>query len=528
MKLLALRDMRDMVAFLFCLSLTAGVTWIQQPSPQLRVAVHTLPADGRTLSLAAQIGFDAVVELFSWRQIEPTQNQWHWQLPDEVVAGAAYHGLQLIVRLDQHPAWASAAPLTLNAPPDRVDDYVRFVQRVAERYRGRVAAYIIWNEPNLAIDWGGQPPDPLAYTEMLCQAYQAIKKADPAAKVVSAGLATTNQNDAQAMDDRRFLETMLQNGAAFCFDVLGAHPYGFASSANAAHTENEGLNLARIEEQYELLVRYGASQKPVWATEMGWTVDGRGANQWQTVTPEQQADYWIAALNRARDEWEWLELVTVWNLPSTHAETGVAPIDLLPVDFVGYSLIDNQGAPRPLYYALQNWLTARTESKKRVDPGQHTRSGADGADSVIILAPDAVVHLGDSDFGIPWIPLYRTRNPSIVWHGDFYIADDLLVSSGFFSGSRGEAHWRLSLRIMQNNVWDNYIWINGNRLEPAIPVEDFNGSWVSVNWNVPVSWLQPGLNDIALTVGRTLPVLQDERFAWDDIQIKDIVFTRIE
>jgi len=157
---------------------TAIAGWALAAQPRLRYGVHTLPADQRTLALAAEAGFDTVVELFSWRQIEPTRDQWHWQRPDEVVAGAAYHGLDLVVRLDQHPAWASAEPLTLNAPPDKLDDYVRFVERVAERYRGRVLGYVIWNEPNLAADWGGRRPNPEAYTQMLCRAYQAVKRAD--------------------------------------------------------------------------------------------------------------------------------------------------------------------------------------------------------------------------------------------------------------------------------------------------------------------------------------------------------------
>jgi hypothetical protein len=48
-------------------------------------AVHTLNADARTLRLAHEAGFDTVVQLFSWRQIEPTEGEYHWQYPDEVV-----------------------------------------------------------------------------------------------------------------------------------------------------------------------------------------------------------------------------------------------------------------------------------------------------------------------------------------------------------------------------------------------------------------------------------------------------------
>ena len=125
-----------------------------------RLAAHTLKVDDRLLQLAQEAEFDTIVQVFAWREIEPTQDQFHWESADQIVAGAEFYGLDLIVRLDQHPAWANAVDLSLNAPPDKLADYEDFVGRVAERYRGRIKAYIIWNEPNLAIEWGGQPPVP--------------------------------------------------------------------------------------------------------------------------------------------------------------------------------------------------------------------------------------------------------------------------------------------------------------------------------------------------------------------------------
>jgi len=483
--------------------------------PPLRVGVHTLPADQHTLALAAAAGFDVVVELFSWRQIEPTRDQWHWQHPDETVAGAEYYGLDLVVRLDQHPAWASAAPLTLNAPPDDLADYVRFVSRVAERYRGRVLGYVIWNEPNLAVDWGGQPPDPAAYTEMLCQAYAAIKRADPRARVAAAGLAPTHQNDDQAMDDRRFLETMLQAGAARCFDVLAAHPYGFGRPPDALRDSYDGLVMARVEELHELLIAYGVGEKPIWATEMGWTVDGRGGQAWQTVSEEQQAAYLADAVAIAEQRWPWLELLAVWNLPSVDSPRGERPPERLPAEFLGYGLVDPMGQPRPAYHRLQALNRRRRQAGHVLL--RPTPTTTIGSLRIPVLAPDAVIHLGDSDFPPPWMPLYATRNPSVVWRGVGYIPETALAAGG---------SWRLSLRLMQSNVWDNYVWINSHRLEPPLPTEDFGGQWVSVSREIPAAWLQPGPNAIAIVVGRTLPVLQDLRFAWDDVQIKDIVLVR--
>ena len=83
-----------------------------------RLAAHTLQATDEWLAVAHTAEFDTIVQLFAWREIEPTRGQFHWESADQVVAGAEFYDLDLIVRLDQHPAWASGVDLTLNAPPD--------------------------------------------------------------------------------------------------------------------------------------------------------------------------------------------------------------------------------------------------------------------------------------------------------------------------------------------------------------------------------------------------------------------------
>jgi len=134
-------------------------------------AVHTLRADDEMLSLASESGFDAVVQVFSWLEIEPTREEWHWEVPDFVVRAARYYGLDLIVRLDGLPAWA-AEEAAVGQIANLSHDYAAFVGTVAQRYRGQIKGYIVWNEPNLAKEWGGQPPDPAAYTDLLRRAYE--------------------------------------------------------------------------------------------------------------------------------------------------------------------------------------------------------------------------------------------------------------------------------------------------------------------------------------------------------------------
>lgn len=142
-----------------------------------RLAAHTIRPDDPSLARTQAAGFDTVVQLFPRREVESTRDQFHWEVTDQFVAGAEYYGLDVIVRLDQYPAWASQVDPALNAPPHDLRNYYNFAYRVAERYRGRVKAYIIWNEPNLAVEWGGQRPNPTAFTELLKEGYQAGARA---------------------------------------------------------------------------------------------------------------------------------------------------------------------------------------------------------------------------------------------------------------------------------------------------------------------------------------------------------------
>ena len=50
---------------------------------------------------------------------------------------------------------------------------------------------VIWNEPNLAFEWGYRPPDPAAMPSCLRMAYARAKEANPEIQVLAAGLAPT-------------------------------------------------------------------------------------------------------------------------------------------------------------------------------------------------------------------------------------------------------------------------------------------------------------------------------------------------
>jgi hypothetical protein len=296
---------------------------------------------------------------------------------------------------------------------------------------------------------------------------------------------------------------MYRAGAAPYFDVLAAHPYGFGLPPEAPATANDGLVFGRLAELRAIMEEQGDGHKPVWITELGWTVEAPPDQPGIAVSPAQQAAYLTAALERTLREWPWVELFTVWNLSRP------GPGD----PFGGYSLLDPAGQPRPAYTAWQEMVGAGDRKTSRVSPrrGQaQTREVSAQPDVVPILAEDVIVHLGDSDLLSPWWPLYAGRKPSPVWTGGFYLRDP------------GGSDWTLALELMQQNEVGASIAVNGVALSPDLPQMDFARRWLTVRRRVPVAALRPGYNQVTVTAARLAPDLQHAEFAWDDFQIRNI------
>jgi hypothetical protein len=493
-------EMNRAPAFAIMLLLGLAVTPQQRAAAGdsgLAAGIHTIRADDGLLQLAHDGGFSWIAQLVEWREVEPAPGEYFWEYTDWLVRAAEYYGLDLVLRLDHPPEWAISPD---GAIPVDVSHYAAFVGRVAARYRGRVIAYTIWNEPNLAAEWAGQPPDPAGYIELLCAAQAAIRTADPHALVVSAGLAPTNHTDASALDDRRYLQAMYAAGAGACFDVLGAHPYGFAYPPDDPHGAHDGLNFVRLADLRAIMVEHGDGHKPVWATELGWTTEPVGAGQqWLQVSEEEQSRYLVAAFERAGEEWSWLERIAVWNLSRS-----------LPADDEkrGYSILAGDGTPKPAYESLA--AMAKDRGSKGAVEQEGRRAGAQ---TVEILAPDVMVRLSDVDTFYPhWARPHCLSVPCRRWVGQFYVWEP------------GTTPWQLRMEIMQVEEPANRVWVNGHLLDPlAIPLRgrpDFASVWTAVEIPVPAKLLQSGVNTLEIQSSPRLPVYQDEHARYESLQIR--------
>jgi polysaccharide biosynthesis protein PslG len=320
------------------------------------------------LDLAKNGGFRWVKQRFEWRNIEAkAKGRFEWNEPDRILAAVEAHDLKVIARVDNQPQWASSSVVWPGTgPPDNLSDWTDYLSALAARYKGRIQAYEIWNEPNIDREWGNKSPDPAAYTDMLKASYKAIKAADPDAIVATAGLSPTTTQNAQAIRDIDFYQGMYRAGAKGHFDALGANAAGFkappctdpAQVAADPQLSNPGDNsppevkrvyaFRHVEDVRKVMVENGDRDKQIVVLETGWTTDPRPDSpyKWHAVTQQQQATYLVDAFKCARDNWSpWIGFLSVIYIAD--------PNWTQSQEQYWWSITNPDGSPRPAYTALQ-------------------------------------------------------------------------------------------------------------------------------------------------------------------------------
>lgn len=319
----------------------------------------------RSLELVRQAGIRWVRQELRWEEIEPLGPGQHvdpkfgtstWEKYDQMVELAGELGLELILRLDTSPPWArDPRSPDGRAPPRDLVEWERFVGLVAERYRGRVRHYQVWNEPNLHIEWGGQPVDPAGYVRLLRAAHRALKGVDPGAVVLAAALAPTRDERPEALNELLYLQRMYEAGAAAFFDVLSANAYGLRSGPDDRRLDFDDVNFSRPVRLREVMVRNGDLAKPIWASEMGWNAappELPAPNDYGSVSPRLQARYTVRAFERARQEWPWMGVMAIWFLKRPdRAEQDQA--------WYYFRLLEPDFTPLPVYHAVRDYARER-------------------------------------------------------------------------------------------------------------------------------------------------------------------------
>lgn len=313
----------------------------------------------RDMLMVKEMGFRWIKQGFGWRDIELEKGKFDWEKTDHIVRKIIeYQDLRLIARVDHQPKWARDG-CSMQGPPTDLQDFADFLTAVATRYKGQIAAYQIWNEPNLAREWCDQAPSPATYAQMLKVAYGAVKAADPNALVISSGMSPTGTQPPEAMPDDSYLDALYQamgGSSAGHFDLLGVHAPGYAAppetspeeaAANPAYGGERFFTFRRVEDLRRIQERYQDGGKQVAILEMGWTSDEvNQAYAWHAVTEQQKADYLVRAYQYAQANWApWISIMsTIY----------IADPDWTPTNEQYWWAVTNpDGTPRPAFEALK-------------------------------------------------------------------------------------------------------------------------------------------------------------------------------
>lgn len=331
----------------------------------------------RQMQMIADAGFSWIRQQFVWQDIEiagrgdftDRRNDLDgdgqpdavdaWAKYDQIVDLAEQYGVQIMARLDNPPEWAQADSGIVGdfAPPADFDDLAAFASVVAQRYRGRIHNYQVWNEPNIFPEWGEQAVSPEAYTDMLCRTYAALKAVDPTIVVISGALSPTLALTGRDLNDFIFLQRMYDAGAGDCFDVLSVQGYGFFSGATDQRMRPFTLTFARNLYIRDLMVANGDADKAIWISEVAWNPidapdvppDVARPAAYGIVTQEQAARYMTQAYARAEQEWPWIGVINAWYFKpaSDNGRTDSAYY---------FRMVEPDFTPLPVYASVRQYI----------------------------------------------------------------------------------------------------------------------------------------------------------------------------
>lgn len=197
-----------------------------------------------------------------WADLEYQPGRWDFARLDAYVTAARTRQAEVIYTLGSPPRWASARPdepcsygWGCSAEPARMADWENYVRTIARRYRGRIQAYELWNEPGFAeLERDRRHPHfftgSVATMVELARIARAVLDAeDPQAVLTTPGFVNG--------PDR--LEMFLAAGGARHVQTVAYHFY-----ASTAVQLAEQVVAVRA-----VMRRQGVGHLPMWSTEAG-------------------------------------------------------------------------------------------------------------------------------------------------------------------------------------------------------------------------------------------------------------------
>lgn len=315
----------------------------------------------------------------SWPHLQPRRGEWDFRRLDARVEQAAQHGVEILLPLGLSPKWASARPDELSAynrnqpatgrdtgwaaEPASLEDWRTYVRTVAERYRGRIRHYEIWNEVNEDRFFSGTIDQ---LVELQAEAWRILKEVDPANQVLAPSV----------VGNSPWFARLLRRDIGRWCDAYTYHFYNF----NAPE-----LFVPVAQELQRLIADAPGATRPLWNTEAGWYVSSA---QMEVTGPfNNNREAFILLDQPQAGAWLARAFILHWAL-------GVPRSYLYAWDNGRMGLCEPDGTPKPAAQAfaeIQTWLTGkRMISCRRETDGIWTAGleRPDGRREAIVWSPD--------------------------------------------------------------------------------------------------------------------------------------------
>ncbi len=320
-------------------------------------------AKGFVVGDTKQAGFNWIKEQINWDAIETAPGQYDWSELDKIVNATSGAGLNLMLSVEEAPSFYRSPNSGLM--PSDPSKFQQVMQAMASRYAGKVKAYELWNEENLAREAGASNIDPKTYLPLLKAGHDGTKAGDPNAVTFLGALSPTGATTpGVSMDDLAYLKALyaINNGEAKnYFDVLGAHLSGFSNPPDCTPSTPQcslsgGWNndpsffaFYRLGQYHDAMTQAGDDSKKIWLTEFGYdssTTPVSGYEYSTYVSEDAQAKYLVQAFGMAR-QMSYIGGVMVWNL---NYQAVVPPTD----EKWGFGILRSDWSARPAFTALAN------------------------------------------------------------------------------------------------------------------------------------------------------------------------------
>ena len=311
-----------------------------------------------------------------WDSVETERGKYDWSEWDALFALLREAGITPLPYVCYTPRWVHPedAKDFWRRPADPAR-FARFMSAAAQRYRGQVLSWELWNEPDNEQYWLGTVEQ---YARLVEAGARAVRAADPGARVVLGGMSKMRSP---------FLEELLGPlGVGGLVDVINLH--GYLETWDAARAEEYPRRIEAVAQ----LAREVAPGADLWMAEFGYSdwrrPDGRpsewayAVHAYEHTTPFQAVALFrahILALSSQR-----LSLTAWYRIEDLAARQMVIGDD----NNKHLGIVDGQGQQKPAFLALRLYAQLLGRPVRLADARVQVHAGA-----------QSVVHVFEAESG---------------------------------------------------------------------------------------------------------------------------------